>query len=303
MEKRAVKEYSPCIWMQAGVVRKKYCYRDYQCRDCRFDRALRCAARENRDQKRQTAKSRGKRDKIVLWQDRLRERPQLQRPCIHHMKGNIEYRSCTNDYQCRNCDFDQYFFDEYTVHAVVAPIESFEVGGFRIPQGYYFHQGHMWVKLEQGSSVRIGIDDFALRVLGPFDRIESPLMGKQVEQGKQAISIIRDNNTAEMLSPVTGVVTSINSSLREQGERANESPYTEGWVMTVHSPRLREDLKHLSINEETKAFIGDEVDRLFQVIEEVEGPLSADGGLLGNDILGKIPKLGWKRLTHLFLRN
>lgn len=288
-EKQTAGEEDRCIWMQAGVVRKKYCHRNYECADCVFDQALRRAVRE-------------KRGNIVSWQDRLRERPQWQRPCIHHMMDAIEYRSCTNDYHCGHCDFDQYFQDQYTVHAVVSPVDSFEIGGFKIPQGYYFHEGHTWTKLEEGPSVRIGIDDFALRVLGPFDRIESPLMGKEVEQGKEAISIIRGDKEAQMLSPVTGVVTSLNTRVREQGTLAHEDPYANGWIMTVHSPHLRKDLKNLTINEESRDFIGEEVEQLFELIEEVEGPLGTDGGTLGSDLLGMMPKLGWERLTRLFLR-
>jgi len=288
-EKQNIQERDQCIWMQAGVVRKKYCERDYRCIECVFEKALRRAIQERRGG-------------IVAWQDKLRELPQWKRPCVHHMRGIIEYRSCTNDYNCNYCEFDQYMQDQYTVHAVISPVSSFEVGGFKIPQGYYFHEGHAWAKVEESPSVRIGIDDFIRKVLGPFDRIECPLLGKQVEQGKEAIRIIRGDKQAQMLSPITGVVTSINPALMEQGKLANDDPYVEGWIMTVHSPDLRKDLKKLSINEETREFMGKEVNRLFEVIEQVEGPLSTDGGTLGNDIFGIMPKLGWERLCQLFLR-
>jgi len=278
-----------CVWMQAGVVRKKICRHGYRCKECVFDQAMRNAVRD-------------KRYGIVSWKDRLRERPQWKRPCIHHMKGAIEYRACTNDYYCGHCDFDQYFVDQHSVHAVVTPVDAFEVGGFKIPQGYYFHEGHTWAKLEDGPSVRIGIDDFALRVLGPFDRIECPLMGKEVEQGKEAIAITRNTKEGTMLSPITGVVTSINTEVRERGRLANEDPYAGGWIMTVHAPHLRNDLKNLTINQESRDFMGEEVERLFEVIEEVEGPLSTDGGTLGSDLLDMMPNLGWERLSRLFLR-
>ena len=44
-----------------------------------------------------------------------------------------------------------------------------------------------------------------------------------------------------------------------------------------------------------------QVERLHQVIEDVAGPLAADGGYLGNDIYGNMPQLGWGRLTRIFL--
>ena len=38
---------SPCLWMQAGVVKKKECRVNYRCQICPFDRALRRAAGAN----------------------------------------------------------------------------------------------------------------------------------------------------------------------------------------------------------------------------------------------------------------
>jgi glycine cleavage system H lipoate-binding protein len=244
----------------------------------------------------------GKRSRIVFWQDRLKEQPSWKRPCLHHMKGRITFRSCTNDYRCGDCDFNQYFHDQYTVHAVVKPVNVLTVQGFRMPQGYYLHPGHTWVKLEEGKTVRIGIDDFALRVIGPPDKIEAPLVGKEVIRDRADISLQRGRNTAKLLSPVTGVVTDINPALREKSMTGND-PYSDGWIMRVHSADLRNDLKHLMIGSESKEMIAQEIDRLYGVIEEASGPLAADGGYLCDDIYGALPEIGWDRLTRLFLRN
>ena len=146
----------PCIWMQAGVVPRKYCDIDYQCPECRFDRVLSHAAYENLMLKQTDRLTEGKRGKIVFWKDRLKSLPISKRPCIHNMKGRIDFRSCTNEYRCGNCDFNQYFQDQYAVHAAVNPVDILDIRGFKIPQGYYFHRGHTWVKIEEGSSVRVG---------------------------------------------------------------------------------------------------------------------------------------------------
>jgi glycine cleavage system H lipoate-binding protein len=219
------------------------------------------------------------------------------------MKGRIEFKVCTHDYKCANCDFDQYFNDQYSVHAVVSPVDVLDIEGFKVPQGYYFHPGHTWIKVEEGSSVRVGIDEFALRLLGPLDRIEAPLMGKEVKQGRADIGVYRSEHQARVLSPVSGVVTAINPKLREEGELANQDPYTAGWLMSVHCNNLRGDLKNLVINKETGDFIEGEVERLYELIEEVAGPLAADGGDLSQDIYGQMPQLGWERLTKVFLKS
>jgi glycine cleavage system H lipoate-binding protein len=228
--------------------------------------------------------------------------PPSQRPCLHHLEGRISFKRCTNDYVCSRCEFDQYFDDEYTVHAVMRPVGVLEVEGVRVPQGYYLHQGHSWVKIEEGSSVRVGIDDFALRLLGPLDRIEAPLMGKVVRLGEPQVVIRRGGHRGSLLSPLSGVVTAINPKVREQGHLANQDPYAEGWVMTLHPQNLRKELKTLMIAKETEKFIEQEVEHLHHLIEEMSAPLAADGGTLGKDVFGAMPQLGWERLTRSFLR-
>ncbi|MCP4666841.1 MAG: glycine cleavage system protein H [Deltaproteobacteria bacterium] len=300
LKTRAGKEQHQCLWMQAGVVRKKLCQMDYGCTECRFDRALKRVSDENRQLKEAGREPEGKSGGIVSWKERLNVLPLSRRPCLHHMKGRIEFRTCNMEYRCGHCEFDQYFDDQYAVRAVVRPVDVLEVKGFRIPQGYYFHRSHTWAKIEEGSSVRVGLDEFALRLLGPLDRIEAPLVGKEVVQGRGDISVARGEYGTKIPSPVSGVVTSINPALREKGSLANKEPFSGGWIMRIHSKRLRRDLKGLMINNETGDFIGHEVERLYELIEETGGPLAVDGGYLGDDIFGNMPQLGWERITGMF---
>ncbi|NNK84709.1 MAG: glycine cleavage system protein H [Desulfobacterales bacterium] len=299
-DNRFKKVSSPCIWMQADIVGYKFCQSDYLCSACRFDRALRRAAEQNDKLKKLGKTPKGKKGNIVFWKEKLKELPVWKRPCLHHMKRRIGFRACTNEYVCGNCEFDQYFDDQYAVHAVVKPVDVIDIDGFKIPQGFYLHKGHTWVKIEKDQTVRVGLDDFALRMLGPLDKIEAPLMGKEVKQDRADIIINRGEREAKVLSPVSGVVTDINPSLREKGKLANEHPYSTGWVLRIHSKNLRDDLRHLMISGETKKFLEQEVSRLYQVIEQTV-PLAADGGHLGDDIYGKMPQIGWGKLTKLFL--
>ena len=300
LEQQIAGKPQPCVWMQAGVVRKKYCRVEYDCASCRYDRALRRTARKNKAVRQAGGLPDGKRGRIVAWQDKLNELPATKRPCVHHMKGRIGFRPCTNEYRCGNCEFDQFFYDQYTVHAVVRPVAELDVEGIKVPQGFYLHRGHAWVKLEESATVRIGLDDFAWRLLGPPDRIEAPLVGKTVDQNKPSINLIRGAKQAQVLSPVSGVVTDINPRLREQGDIAHTSPYTDGWIIRIHSKNLRTELKNLTISKETEQFLAEEVDRVYALIEEV-APLAADGGQIGPDLFGNLPEIGWDNLTNHFL--
>ncbi len=293
---------SPCIWMQAGVVGHRGCTLDYDCSACRFDRALRRTARANRRVRLRGGVPPGRRGGIVSWKERLRELPAWRRPCIHHLKQRIAFRACTQDYRCGSCDFDQYFNDQFSVHAVVQPVAVRDISGVKLPQGYYLHRGHCWVRIEEGDFVRVGLDDFALRVLGPLDRIEAPLVGKQLKADEAGIALERGACSARLLSPVGGVVTDVNPALRDHGALANADPYAAGWVLRAHADELRGDLRGLMIGAQAMDFISGEIDRLYDLIEEKSGPLAADGGHLGQDIHGHLPQIGWEALTAAFLR-
>ncbi len=292
---------SPCLWMQAGVVRHKYCKTSYDCTTCHFDKAMLRVAEENMLMAEKGQIHGNKRQKIVFWIEKLKELPFSKRPCIHHMKRRIDFKSCSHEYRCANCEFDQYFYDQYTVHALVKPVEVLNIHSFRIPQGYYLHKGHAWVKIEEGSTVRIGLDDFALRLLGPLENIEAPLVGKQMKRNTSQIMLKRGDKSAGVLSPVSGVVTDVNPRLREEGSLANNNPYTDGWVLRLHSEGLRNELKDLYIGSESKEFMEKEISHLYDIIEETGGLLNTDGGYLGEDIYGNMPQIGWERLTRLFL--
>lgn len=298
---KSFSKLTPCLWAQAGIVRKKQCDIDYQCTECHFDRVMKYAAGKNKERKQAGEILTGKRAQIVSWRDRFNTLPVSKRPCIHHMKGRIEFRSCTNEYRCGNCDFDQFFSDQFSVHAITNPVSVLNISGFRVPQGYYIHKGHTWVRIEEGSSVRVGIDDFVLRLMGPLDKIDAPLMGKKVIREDASIVIKREENMAEMLCPVSGIVMAINPEVREKGNIANKDPYSGGWVMKVQADNLRDDMKHLMISDETDQFIKEQVDMLYDIVEEVSGPLAADGGDFTDDIFGSMPQLGWERLASIFL--
>jgi glycine cleavage system H lipoate-binding protein len=294
--------HSPCLWMQAGVVSHKYCKISYDCTVCNFDKAMLRAAEENRIMTGRGISPSNKRQKIVFWIDKMKELPSSKRPCIHYMKRRIDFKNCSHDYRCANCEFDQYFYDQYAVHTLVKPVEVLNVQGFRIPQGYYIHKGHAWVKIEEGSTVRVGLDDFALRILGPLENVEAPLVGKRMKQNISQIVLRRGEKSAGVLSPVSGVVTDVNPRLREEGRLANKNPYTDGWVVRLHSEDLRNELKDLCIGAESKEFMEKEVGCLYDVIGESGGLSSADGGYLCDDIYGNMPQIGWENLVRMFLK-
>ncbi len=288
-----------CYWAQASVVRHKVCVRNFSCQLCPFDRALRRQAAKNA-QKKSSRRKRSK-EKIDTWQDRLRQLPALHRPCIHTMRGEINFRPCTQNYHCAECSFHHYFQDVYSVHTVLSPIDLLECHGIHIPQGYYLHPGHAWVKMESEDMVRIGLDEFALTILGPLDRIELPVLGKRLHQGQPGFALHRKNQTMTVLAPVSGVITDMHKEMGENPKPAMDAPYSQGWLVRVKAYDLRQDLPGLILGAESSEFIVQSANKVISLIEQDYGPLAADGGDLAPDIAGQLPGMDWKKLAQTVL--
>jgi glycine cleavage system H lipoate-binding protein/uncharacterized CHY-type Zn-finger protein len=277
---------NPCLWMQAGAVRFKTCNNYYDCNSCKYDTGMRAKV---------------DRGKQVSWQDMMRRKSQLERECRHSLTRRVAHRACAYDYQCQSCDFDQYFEDVLSARTSSGACEVHHVKGFDVPMEYHFHDGHTWARIESGGYIRIGLDDFALKLLGKADAFDLPLMGKELDQGAVGWGLKRKDNLADVLSPVGGVITEVNPRVRENPDIANRDPYADGWLFMVHNPDIRGAVKPLKANAESIEWINTEVGVLEGMIEKVAGPMATDGGLLASDIYGNLPDLGWNNLTRTFL--
>lgn len=286
---------SACIWMQAGVVANKPCFKDFHCQDCRFDQAM---SRVCRDENRT-----GRAKNFVFWQEKLRQLPVNRRPCIHHMKGRIDFKSCTRSYHCTDCEFDQFFQDQFKVYTRVTPVDFNQIRGFALPTGYYLSHDHIWVKMEGSGMVSIGVDDFICRLLGRFDTISLPLLGKPMYRTQAGVTLGRENETMTFPSPVTGVITDVNPAIAKDPNQITAGPYTNGWLATLVCQYLKQDIKDLMFMEDATRFMENAVAGLYEFLEDHSGLAAADGGELTQDIFGALPGVTFKDLGKRFFPN
>ena len=146
------------------------------------------------------------------------------------------------------------------------------------------------------------MDDFSLKLLGRADGFDLPLMGKELDQGVPGWGLKRSEHTADVLSPVGGVIMEVNAKVREVPELANQDPYGNGWLFLLRTPEVKKSMKSLMAETESTDWMHSEISTLESMIETVAGPLTADGGYLTDDIYGALPALGWNDLTKTFLK-
>ncbi len=177
-----------------------------------------------------------------------------------------------------------------------------EVFGFKVPTStYYLHRGHTWAVLEDTGQVRVGMDDFSQKILGPAEEVELPEIGRVYYQDHVCMALVRQGHKAKVLAPVDGVIEAINSKVQQQPGLVHDDPYGEGWLFLVKPTNLNHNLDSLYSGEINAAWIDQESHRLLSLMDTTVGATLPDGGAIIDDVYGHFPKMGWRRLVQEFL--
>lgn len=290
-----------CVWMEAGVVSYKLCDNNYDCSTCVYDQGMQLKV-ERQKEASGAAVIEMQSDKFTAtWVEKMMRFPASQRKCRYMITGEIGRKICPNAYECGNCSFDQIMQERR--QAELLPVRGrSEVAGFELAEGLHYHEGHTWARTEYGGRVRVGVDDFAQKLLGRLSRIELPNIGSEVRQGEVGIRVRRNGEMVEVLSPVDGVVTFINDQLTEHPELINRSPYEEGWLFIIEPTKLRKNLKDLYFEEEAGKFINDEKEKLISMANK-DMMIAADGGVMVDDLLKVLEGEKWSTFVKIFFRS
>jgi glycine cleavage system H lipoate-binding protein len=177
---------------------------------------------------------------------------------------------------------------------------------FRVPEGYGFHQGHTWMKTDLLSPgrqrlVKVGLDDFAQKLIGKVDSVELPAVGSRLTQGDKGWSLVVDSKAIPMLSPVDGEVVAVNQEVLRSPEILSRDPYGAGWLLKVKSDRIAADTRNLLSGKVARAWMESSLENLHPVRHEGLGPVLQDGGLPLDGIARVLGGDQWVDLakTHL----
>ena len=177
---------------------------------------------------------------------------------------------------------------------------------FRVPEGYGFHQGHTWMKVDLVSPgrqrlVKVGLDDFAQKLIGKVDAVVLPAVGSRLTQGDKGWSLMVDSEAIPMLSPVDGEVVAVNEEVLRHPEILGRDPYGDGWLLKVKSDRIAADTRNLLSGKVARAWMETSLENLHPIRHEPLGPVLQDGGLPLDGIARVLGGDQWADLakTHL----
>ena len=175
------------------------------------------------------------------------------------------------------------------------------VSGFQVPENVRYHSGHTWALSESRELVRVGIDDFASKLVGKIESIALPQRGRWVRQGQKIWTIFRDGKSVDMVSPIEGTISDVNEAVVQNPNLALKDPYGEGWIVTVQAPDSKINFRNLLGGALARMWTEDSALRLRKRMPvAMAAALAQDGGVAVDDITAHLPNEDWAALTKEF---
>jgi DNA-binding response OmpR family regulator len=171
---------------------------------------------------------------------------------------------------------------------------------FMIPGGVFISEGHCWANINEEGLVRIGIDDFAKKLIGKIDAIEFPNLSMAVKKGQPLFSIKQGTRIITFKSPVTGTVKVINELVNRDLESFEFSPYEGNWICEIDAEELDSEIKQLKIGKAAVNFYEADIEHLQDLKMKIKTGKDEANGQLYIGEMEKLDDVSWKRYSEEF---
>lgn len=175
------------------------------------------------------------------------------------------------------------------------------VRGFRLEPDYFYHPKHVWVAPvpEGATEVRIGIDDFAARLIGRIEHVSVPGEGVAVRENTVCFLLHSGERTARLVAPASGTIGAVNATASADPALIGRDPYLAGWIFSLQPEgRAFEGLYHGSV---ARQWLESEVERLHRVFTSDLGLTATDGGEALADMSDRLTDARWAWVIRQFL--
>lgn len=134
-----------------------------------------------------------------------------------------------------------------------------------MPENLFYSESYAWVRRE-GTLIRVGVIDFAVKLAGKIEYVDLPPPGKHFKKDDIFGTIESGKWVGEMVMPVSGEITDTNQPLLDNPVTVYEDPYGKGWLI-VAKPDNIDDLSLLmSDPEEIRTWLEKEI----QAVEKIK---------------------------------
>ena len=171
---------------------------------------------------------------------------------------------------------------------------------FHIPGGVLVSDGHCWASLAEDGTAKIGIDDFARKLLGRVDTIELPEVGMEIESGQRLFSVGQGHRRAHFQAPLSGKVVRVNTSLRADSGSFESMSYGKNWICVLEGQNLDAELPKLKIGNSAVTFFQAEIDRFKDFLQKAGSGEAAGPGALCIGAFESLDDARWDKAVEEF---
>lgn len=129
-----------------------------------------------------------------------------------------------------------------------------KVDSVEVRENLYYTSEHEWASLEEDGLVRVGVTDYAQRMLHEIVFVQLPNRDAEVKQKDSLGSLESVKAVAEVYSPISGRVVEVNEALKNSPELINRDPYGKGWIARL-KPKVLPELENLMKAEEYAEYV------------------------------------------------
>jgi len=134
-------------------------------------------------------------------------------------------------------------------------MSSIKVDDYEVPNDLFYTEKHEWAKIQSDNNVKMGITDYAQKNLHEVVYVELPKVGLTVNQMTPIGTVESIKLVAEIYSPISGEIVTVNEKLLDSPELVNESPFGDGWIAIIKPKALDEELSKLMTPKQYAEFI------------------------------------------------
>jgi len=173
-------------------------------------------------------------------------------------------------------------------------------GEFSIPGGVHVSAGHCWVSLSEDGTARVGLDDFARKLLGSVDSIDTPDIGLTVKAGNPLFRVNQGSRRAPFNAPLSGKVIRINENLQEDCKWLGQKSYGQNWICVIEANNLDVELPQLMIGKSAVTFFQEDIDRFQAFVRKASGDEDSDPQSLFIGVIEKLDEASWESASKEF---
>jgi CheY-like chemotaxis protein/glycine cleavage system H lipoate-binding protein len=172
---------------------------------------------------------------------------------------------------------------------------------FQIPGGVFISEGHCWANVGEDGSVKVGLDDFAKKVIGKIESIGFPNLGMVVKKGQSLFTVNQGQRSISFKSPVSGKVKEVNKFINDELDSLDISPYDINWICEIDADELDSEISNLKIGKSAVTLYENDIERLQNLKNKTktgkESELEPNGVIFVGE-MEKLDDINWKRFAE-----